>query len=124
MAPPIKIGFPILLRGIDHLADYFLHGPLLKEQPRRPYCSSVGSSSFNSSGGMITAAATLSSGSRLSRRTPCVARPAARMVLVSMRMILPHWLMTISSLVSFTSKMEVVFPTLGVALRLVTPCAP
>ena len=41
-------------------------------------------------GGMMTAAATLSSSSRLSRRTPCVARPAERMVLVSMRMILPY----------------------------------
>ena len=34
-----------------------------------------------------------------------VARPAARMVLVSMRMILPNWLMTMSSVVSSTSWM-------------------
>ena len=40
----------------------------------------------------MTAAATLSSASRFSKRTPCVARPAERTVLVSMRMILPHWL--------------------------------
>ncbi len=57
------------------------------------YCSSVPWSSslpFSSSGGMMTAAATLSPSSRLSSRTPCVARPAARICLVSTRMILPN----------------------------------
>ncbi len=44
--------------------------------------------------------------------------------LVSMRMILPNWLMTISSEVSLTSRIDAVLPTLGVAFRLFTPCAP
>jgi hypothetical protein len=34
--------------------------------------------------------------------TPWVLRPAARMDLVSMRMILPNWLMTVRSVVSST----------------------
>ena len=63
-----------------------------KSRPGAPilfhdYCNNIGPSSFNSSGGMMTAAATLSSGSRLSRRTPWVARTC----LVSIRMILPYW---------------------------------
>ena len=40
-------------------------------------------------------------------------RPAARMDLVSMRMILPNWLMTMSSLVSSTRLMPETLPTLG-----------
>src|SRR5215475_15466799 len=69
------------------------------------YCNNVpfSASCLASSGGMTTAAATLSSDSRLSNLTPCVERPASRMLLVSMRMILPYWLITISSEVSSTS---------------------
>ena len=61
-----------------------------QECPRHTtlYCSRVPLVS-SSSRGMTTAAATLSSESRLSRRTPWVERPASRICLVSMRMILP-----------------------------------
>src|SRR5207248_8229547 len=52
------------------------------------YCSNVPFSSGVSCG-ITTAAATLSPPSRCSRRTPCVDRPASRICLVSMRMILP-----------------------------------
>ena len=44
-------------------------------------------------------------------------RPAARMVLVSMRMILPNWLMTIISVVSSTSWMAGDFADLGGGLH-------
>jgi hypothetical protein len=54
---------------------------------------------------MTTAAATLSSDSRSRSFTPDVLRPAERTDLVSMRMILPTWLITISSLVSSTRLM-------------------
>ncbi len=59
---------------------------------RISYCSSVPGSwgDLGSSGGMTTAAATLSPASRLSSLTPDVLRPADRIVLVSMRMILPN----------------------------------
>jgi hypothetical protein len=59
---------------------------------RRSYCSSVpvSPSPFFSSGGITTAAATLSPSSMFSSFTPCVERPASRMVVVSMRMILPY----------------------------------
>jgi hypothetical protein len=43
----------------------------------------------SSSGAMTTAAATLSPGSKLSSRTPWAFRPDSRMVVESMRMILP-----------------------------------
>ena len=59
--------------------------------------------------------AALSSASRLRRRTPEVERPAARTLLVSMRMILPNWLMTIISVVSSTSWMLATLPTLELA---------
>lgn len=56
------------------------------------YCSSVpvSGSIFASSGGITTAAATRSPSSRFNSLTPCVERPAARTVLVSIRMILPY----------------------------------
>jgi hypothetical protein len=44
-----------------------------------------------------------------------VERPAARTLLVSMRMILPNWLMTIISVVSSTSWMLATLPTLELA---------
>jgi hypothetical protein len=45
----------------------------------------------------------------------------ARMDLVSMRMILPNWLMTMSSLVSSTSSMPATLPTLGVVFKIEFP---
>ena len=48
-------------------------------------------------GGMTTAAATRSPGSRCSRRTPCAERPDSRIVFESMRMILPYWLISMTS---------------------------
>jgi hypothetical protein len=68
---------------------------------------------FDSSGGMTTAAATLSSESRSRSFTPDVLRPAERTDLVSMRMILPNWLMTMSSLASSTRLLPGTLPTLG-----------
>jgi hypothetical protein len=50
-----------------------------------------------------------------------VLRPAARMGLVSMRMILPNWLMTMSSLVSSTRLMPVIFPILQAVLKIEFP---
>lgn len=63
------------------------HPPRLKN-----YCKSVPSSgcALASSGGITTAAATLSWSSRSSSFTPIVLRPAARIDLVSMRIILPN----------------------------------
>ena len=45
-----------------------------------------------------------------------VLRPAARMDLVSMRMILPNWLMTMSSVVSST-RLMVTFPILRAVFK-------
>src|SRR5262249_2774746 len=84
------------------------------------YCNNVpfSCSVLDSSGGMTTAAATWSSESRSRSLTPEVERPAERTDLVSMRMILPNWLMTMSSLVSSTRLMAVTLPILGVAFML------
>ena len=98
-ALPIAIGFGLLLFYVGHSANCLVH--TLRSLPS--YCNSVGSSFLQLFGRNDDGGGYLVFGSRLSRRTPWVARPAARMVLVSMRMILPNWLMTISSLVSSTS---------------------
>jgi hypothetical protein len=50
--------------------------------------------------------------------TPWVLRPEARTDLVSMRMILPNWLMTMSSLVSSTRLLLETLPTLEVAFHI------
>ena len=83
------------------------------------YCSSVPPSvpALDSSGGITVALATLSSVSRSRSLTPEVERPAERTLLVSMRMILPNWLMTIISVVSSTKLMAVTGPILGVVLH-------
>jgi hypothetical protein len=49
-----------------------------------------------------------------------VLRPAERMV--SMRMILPNWLMSIISVVSSTRLMAETLPILGVVFMEMTPC--
>ena len=77
-----------------------------------------------SSGGMTTAAATRSPGSRLSRRTPWAERPDSRMVFESMRMILPYWLMSMTWESSETWAMAVTLPLRSVVLTLMTPLPP
>jgi hypothetical protein len=80
--------------------------------------------SLGSSGGITVALATLSSVSRFRRRTPLVLRPALRTDFVSMRMILPNWLMTIISVVSSTRLMAVTLPILEPVFMLMTPLPP
>src|ERR1035437_3004465 len=82
LALPIAIGLGSLLIEVRHAAKCLVH--------RVPQCNNVGSSwlPLISSGGMMTAAATLSSASRLSRRTPCVGGAGGRVGLVSMRVVL------------------------------------
>jgi hypothetical protein len=76
---------------------------------------------FGVFGGITVALPTLSS--RLRRRTPEVLRPAERTDLVSMRMILPNWLMTIISVVSSTRSMLVTLPILKEVFMLMTLAA-
>src|SRR5580700_4430915 len=86
------------------------------------YCSRVpplvGGSS---SGARTTAAATRSPGSMCKRRTPWALRPDSRMVLESMRMILPYWLINITWEFSSTSAIATTLPTRSVVLILITP---
>src|ERR1017187_4786915 len=93
---------------------------------QQDHCSRVPFSGWTlaSSGGITTAAATLSSVSRLRSLTPEVLRPALRMVLVSMRMILPKWEMSIISVVSSTRLMAETLPILGVVFMEMTPLPP
>src|SRR5208337_5032748 len=110
-----------LLREVDllHINSWFATGPLCR------YCTSNPLSplpfSVASSGGMTDVAATRSPSSICRRRTPCDERPHSRMVLAPMRMILPNWLMTISSDSSFTSMMETTLPLRAVVFTLMTP---
>jgi hypothetical protein len=69
-------------------------------RPSQPYC--INPPFGSSPGGMTTAAATRSPGSICSRRTPCALRPDSRIVPESMRMILPYWLISMSSDFSVT----------------------
>src|SRR5579864_5975654 len=88
------------------------------------YCNNVpfvSSSAFSCS---TTADATRSPSSRCSRRTPCVERPASRIVLVSMRMILPNWLISMASDDSSTSMIPTTFPFFAVVFTLMTPLPP
>src|SRR5579864_406719 len=87
-----------------------------------PYCNNPPFGS--SSGGITTAAATRSPGSICSRRTPCALRPDSRIVPESMRMILPYWLISISSDFSVTCAMPETLPLRSVVLTLITPEPP
>jgi hypothetical protein len=85
---------------------------------RNSCCSSAPySGCVPASSGEMTTAPTLSWGSRPRSLTPWVLRPTARMDLAPMRMILPNWLMTMSSLVSSTRLMPVTFPILRAVFK-------
>src|ERR1022692_1619581 len=91
------------------------------------YCNgsrSASSAGGSSASGRTLAAATLSPSSRFTRRTPCVERPACRMVDDSMRMILPFWLTIMTSESSFTRRMPTTRPVLWVVFMLMTPLPP
>jgi hypothetical protein len=93
-ALPVAVGFGVLFLQVGHAANCLIHGYwFLRDDPGPEHPRSQKRNLGHPSGVFTatTAAATLSSGSRLSRRTPWVARPAARTCLVSMRMILPYW---------------------------------
>jgi hypothetical protein len=79
---------------------------------------------FGVFGGDYCGAGYLVVGVWLRRRTPEVLRPAQRTDLVSMRMILPNWLMTIISVVSSTRLMLVTLPIFGVVFMLMRPLPP
>ena len=88
------------------------------------YCSSVPPLTGSSPGARTTAAATRSPGSRCSKRTPCAARPDSRIVVESMRMILPYWLISMTSDFSVTCAMPTTLPLRSVVFTLMTPEPP
>ena len=74
--------------------------------------------------GIQDAAATWSSSSMRTRRTPCVERPACRISADSRRMILPFLVTIIRSVFSLTDRTATTLPTLRVVFMLMTPLPP
>src|SRR5579863_2534986 len=87
--------------------------------PSDPFLPSSGTDS-----GITLAAATRSSSSVLTRRTPCVDRPACRISPDSMRMILPSLVTIIRSESSFTERIATTLPVFPVVFMLMTPLPP
>lgn len=79
---------------------------------------------FGVLGGITTAAATLSSVSRVRSLTRDGVRPAERMVILSIRMMLPNWLISIISVVSATSLMAETLSISGMVFMEMAPLPP